>query len=151
MPSISEELNYALKESEATLAKSRDYLDKIFSSVNAGILLIDAHDHQIVDVNPAAAEMIGVPREEITGRICHTYICQAERGHCPITDLGKQVDNSEKILLSASGRRIPIIKYVTRVRVNDRDCLLETFIDNTERKLADDALRESEQRYRTGL
>ena len=141
--------NYALKESEATLAKSRDYLDKIFSSVNAGILLIDAHDHQIVDVNPAAAEMIGVPREEITGRICHTYICQAERGHCPITDLGKQVDNSEKILLSASGRRIPIIKYVTRVRVNDRDCLLETFIDNTERKLADDALRESEQRYRT--
>jgi PAS domain S-box-containing protein len=131
----------ALVESEAILAKNRDYLNTIFTSVTAGILLIDAHTHEVIDVNPAAARMIGESREEITGRICHGYICPAEQGRCPITDISQNVDNSEKILLTASGKRIPIIKYATRVVVNDRDCLLETFIDNTERKRAETELR----------
>jgi|SRR5208337_2455439 len=129
------------KRAETALAESRDYLDQIFSSVRAGIMVIDARDHTIVDINPAAAEMIGLPRDQIAGRVCHRYVCPAESGRCPISDLGHSVDNSEKILLTADGREIPVIKYVTTVTLAGRQCYLETFIDNTAQKLAERELQ----------
>ena len=123
------------------LAESRNYLNTIFASVRAGILVIDASTHTILDVNPAASEIIGFPKESIVGRVCHRFLCPAEIGKCPITDLGQNVDNSEKFLVTASGTHVPIIKYVTRVELSGRPCLLETFIDNTERKRAETELR----------
>jgi PAS domain S-box-containing protein len=129
------------KRAEAALAESRDYLDQIFSSVRAGIMVVDARDHTIVDINPAAAEMIGLPRDQITGRVCHRFICPAELGRCPISDLGHTVDNSEKVLLTADGREVPLIKYATSVTLGGRHCYLETFIDNTARKLAERELQ----------
>ena len=94
-------------QAENALAASRDYLDKIFSSVKAGIMVIDTTAHRIVDVNPAAIEMIGAPKDQIVGKVCHQYICPAEAGKCPITDLGQDVDNSEKILITATGEEGP--------------------------------------------
>lgn len=129
------------QKAETALAENRDYLDKIFSSVRAGILVIDAATHRIIDVNPAAAEMIGKPKAEIIGRTCHRYICPAEKGRCPISDLGQKVDNSEKVLINADGAMVPIIKYVTPVDLFGRTCLLETFIDNTERMRAESELK----------
>ena len=43
-----------------------------------------------------AARLIGAPRDEILGKICHKFICPAEEGLCPITDLGQAVDNTEQ-------------------------------------------------------
>ena len=129
------------RTAERALAENRDYLDGIFSSVRAGILVIDAATHRILDVNPAAAEMIGASREEITGNPCHRYVCPALEGKCPITDLRQSMDNSEKILVTAAGAQVPIIKYVTTVMLAGRPVLLETFIDNTERKQAEQNLR----------
>ncbi|ABS56621.1 multi-sensor signal transduction histidine kinase [Methanoregula boonei 6A8] len=131
------------RKAERALEESRDYLNLIFSSVKAGILVIDAVSHGIVDINPAAAEMIGLPREQIVGKNCHKYVCPAETGKCPITDLGHSVDNSEKILITAEGKHIPIIKYVTTVMLSGKPCLLETFIDNTQRKQAEQDLRKA--------
>lgn len=126
------------QQAENALAQSRDYLDKIFTSVKAGIMVIDITTHRIVDMNPAAIEMIGASKDQIVGKVCHRYICPAETGKCPITDLGQDVDNSEKVLITAAGQKVPIIKYVTRVDLAGRPSLLETFIDNTQRKRADE-------------
>jgi PAS domain S-box-containing protein len=129
------------RRAEAALAESRDYLDRIFSSVRAGIMVIDAGSHTIIDINPAAAQMIGLPRDQITGRVCHRYVCPAESGRCPLSDAGLTVDNSEKILLTADGGQVPIIKYATSVILGGRPCFLETFIDNSARKQAEQELR----------
>jgi len=136
------------KVAEETVARSKDYLKQIFSSVRAGIVIIDAQSHQVLDINPAGAAMIGLPREQIVGTPCHRHICPAESGRCPITDLHHDVDNTERMLLTGDGKQIPIIKYVTRTILDGRECLLETFIDNRERRLAEDALRASEEKYR---
>jgi len=131
------------RKAELALAESRDYLNLIFSTVKAGILVIDAKTHQITDINPAAAALIGLPREQIIGKECHRYVCPAEVGKCPITDLGQTVDNSEKILITAEKKTVPIIKYVTMVTISGKPALLETFIDNTERKQAEQDLRKA--------
>lgn len=138
----------AQKRSEEAIARSREYLDEIYTSVRAGIAIIDAATHEILDVNPAAATMIGLPKEQIVGNVCHQFICPAAAGRCPITDLGQVVDNAERVLRTGDGRTIPIIKYVTRTVLDGRDILLETFLDNSARRRAEDAVRESEEKYR---
>lgn len=128
------------KRAKSDLKESRDYLNQIFSSVKEGIMLIDSHTHEILDINPAALEMIGAKKEDTLHRNCHKFICPAELGKCPISNLHQTVDNSERALLTAGGKNIPIIKNVVPFSFQGRDCLLETFIDNSERKKAHDNL-----------
>jgi PAS domain S-box-containing protein len=129
------------KETELELSINRDYLNLIFTSVQSGILVIDAKTHVIIDVNPAAVKMIGAAEDQIVRKVCHTFICPAEAGKCPVTDLGLSVDNSEWVLIRPNGEKKAIIKYVTKAKLNGRDCLLETFIDNTARKQIEDELQ----------
>ncbi len=121
---------------ESELRDREARLRGIFDSVHAGIVIIDAETHTITDVNPIATKMIGVPREDIIGRICHEYICPAERGKCPITDLGQEIDNSERDLLTADGRRLPVLKTVVPVTLKGQPYLIDSFVDISDLKAA---------------
>lgn len=129
------------KQAEQSLAENRDYLERIYASVQGGILIIDAKTHEILDLNPAAEKMMGRAKDKIIGRVCHQFICPAEQGRCPITDLHQKVDNAERILLFPDGGKRDILKYVIPFNLHGRECLLETFLDNTERKRATDNLQ----------
>lgn len=117
------------KRTEAALRESEERLRTIIDSVEAGIVIIDPETHLIIDANPRAARMIGVSREHLIGCGCHANICPAEKGKCPIADLGQVVDNAEQILLADNGESIPILKTVVPIRLKGRKCLLESFID----------------------
>ncbi|NCO41951.1 MAG: hypothetical protein COZ06_28760 [Armatimonadetes bacterium CG_4_10_14_3_um_filter_66_18] len=110
----------ARTQTEQALQEGEQRLRTIMESIQAGIVIVDAETHLITDVNRAAAEMIGGPREEIVGRLCHRYICPAEQGRCPVTDSGEEVDATERVLLTANGARLPILKTVTRVTLDGR-------------------------------
>jgi diguanylate cyclase (GGDEF)-like protein/PAS domain S-box-containing protein len=112
-------------------------------TVQAGVLLIDVASHTIVDANPAACLMIGATRQEICGKVCNRFICPAEKGHCPITDLGQQVDNSERLLLTCRGEHLPILKTVVPLYMGGKKYLLESFMDISDRKRAEEELSES--------
>ena len=120
----------------------------IFSMVQAGLLLIDAESHTIVDANPWALKMIGAPREQVVGSVCHHFICPAELGNCPVTDLCKHIDNSERVLLTAAGRQVPILKTVSRLTLEGKEYLIESFLDISEQENARRELAASEERYR---
>jgi PAS domain S-box-containing protein len=135
------------KQAEEVLRESEGRLKTILDSIQTGVLIIDPVTHVIVDVNPTAIKLIGAPKEKIVNSICQKYICPAEIGKCPITDLKQNVDNSERILLTVNGETRPIIKTVVPMMLGGRKYLLESFIDITERKRAEEALRESESRF----
>ena len=137
------------KKAEVSLEESETYLKTIFNSAQIGLLIIDPVRHSIYDANPAAVELIGKTKNEIIRRTCHEFICPAERGKCPITDLGQNVDNSERILLTADGERVPILKTVVPILIQGRNYLLESFIDITELTQTEKALKESEEEYRS--
>ena len=122
---------------EVSLRDSQDYLKNLLDSIRAGIIVIDLETHTIVDINAFAVEMLGVPKEQVLGRICHQYICPAEDGKCPITDLMEAVDSSERLLLKANGDRIPVLKSVIPTMREGRGYLIESFIDISERKRAE--------------
>jgi PAS domain S-box-containing protein len=131
------------RRAEESRRESEERLKTIFHSVRAGILIIDAESHVITDANPVAAEMIGVSKDQIVGSLCHRYVCPAEKGQCPVTDLGQRVNNAEKVLLRVDGEKVPIIKIVNIVRIGGRDHLVESFVDITEHKRAEEALEKS--------
>jgi diguanylate cyclase (GGDEF)-like protein/PAS domain S-box-containing protein len=122
------------KDLELALRESEERVSTILESIRAGIVIIDPSDHTVVDVNAVAQEMLGRERDQVVGRVCHTFICPAERGKCPVTDLGQEVDNQERVLLDAENREVPILKTVARMRLNGREHLLESFLDITEMK-----------------
>ena len=133
---------------EEALTESEEYLQTLIRSIRVGIFVIDAGTHTIIDVNPAALEMMGTTKDAIINQICHKVICPAKVGRCPITDLGQTVDNAERNLLTPDGRAISIIKYVVPVMLHGKPCLLETFIDNSYRKQIELQLAESEEKFR---
>jgi diguanylate cyclase (GGDEF)-like protein/PAS domain S-box-containing protein len=137
------------KQTEEALRASEDYLKTIFNYMQIGMIIIDPESHTIVDVNSAGAGMIGADIMNIVDLECHSFICRAERGKCPITDLRQTVDNEEEILIRIDGQRVPVIKTVVPVTVKGRRYLLESFIDITERKRSEQALQENEKKYRS--
>jgi PAS domain S-box-containing protein len=131
-------LDEALKESE-------ERLRKILDSVQAGILLVDAKSHKIVDVNPIAVEMIGALKEKILGESCHRFVCRDQQDKCPITALGQNIDSSETVLVRADGKTIPILKTAVAITLEGRKHLIESFLDITERKQVEEEIRKKNE------
>jgi PAS domain S-box-containing protein len=134
-----------MKQTEEALRESEKRLKTTLDSIQTGIVTIDAETRIIIDANPAAIKMIGAPKEQVIGHVCHGYICPAEKGKCPIADLGQKVDNSECILLAANREEIPILKTVTTILLGGKQCLLDTFIDITEKKKLEAQFRQAQK------
>jgi len=137
-----------LKRVEGALRESEERFRVIFGAQQTGIMLVEARSHVIVDVNPYATSLIGLPREGIIGRICHSFICPALQGACPVENLGQVVDRSERVLLTAEGVSIPILKSVSKTTIGKREYLIESFQNISELKEAQDAFHESEATLR---
>jgi two-component system NtrC family sensor kinase len=130
---------------ENVLARNEATMRAILENAPFGVMLIDREYRIISMVNPYAARLIGLRPDEIEGRVCHQFICTAELGKCPLADLGQTVDNSERVLLSADGRRIPILKTVVPVKLQDQSFLLDCFVDITDRKALEVQLNQAQK------
>lgn len=135
------------RQTEEALRNSEEYLQTIINSVQTGLVIVDPETHRIIDVNPAAEKLTGVSRDKLIGSVCHKFICPADEGNCPVTNLGQDVDNSERILLTANGPR-SILKTVVPAFFSGQRYLLESFIDITDRKHAEAKVTESEEKFR---
>jgi PAS domain S-box-containing protein len=137
---------FLLQKKLAHAKKSKENLKTLLDSVHTGILVIDPSTHVIRQANATATKIIGATRDKIIGATCHKFVCPAEVGHCPITDLNQTVDNSEHKLLTANGEAIPIIKSVVSADIGGHRQLVESFIDITDRKTLEERLaRTSDQ------
>jgi PAS domain S-box-containing protein len=118
------------------LLDSEKSISSILDLVQAGVMIVSEDSHRIIYANPTALEMTMRSRNDVVGKVCHEYICPAEKGKCPISDLGNVIDNSERTLLKADGRKLDILKTVKPIQVNGQNCLIETFVDISRLKQA---------------
>ncbi|MGE0085404.1 MAG: PAS domain-containing protein [Desulfococcaceae bacterium] len=120
------------RQTEKKLVENETYLSKILDGMQTGVIIIDAKSHVITDINLYAAGMIGLEKENIKGRACYRFLCPSME--CPMSSPDMKVDNSERILLTAEGRQIPVLKSVARIQRAGRDFFVESFIDMRELK-----------------
>jgi signal transduction histidine kinase len=119
---------------------------KILNSIQIGIILVEARTRKIVSINPVALRLHGgEDPSQVLGRVCHEFLCPNEVGNCPILDQGQEIENSERFLIRADGTRLPVLKTAVCLTLGEEEYLLESFLDLSERKALEEALRSAKE------
>ena len=134
---------------EQKLIESEERQRTIVESLGVGIMVMDPTEHKIVQANKEAARLIGLPTRQIVNQSCNQFFCSTEEGECPLSDLNQTINNSERILLTASGDEKQIVKTIITIQLNGREHHLVGFIDNSKRKQAKDELRKTVERFKS--
>ncbi|MCU0579763.1 MAG: response regulator [Desulfobacterota bacterium] len=127
------------------LEKSERELRAILDSINAAVVIIDAANYRILECNKTALDIIGLEKAEVTGSFCHRFMCVLEKGRCPVIDCGQTIHNTEQELVSGNGSKIPVLKKVSPIFWNGRQCLVESFIDLTELKFLENQFHQTQK------
>ena len=125
-----------------------DFAPAILERLGFGVVIIDADTHRIVYANSKLLSMGNYRGGSVIGQTCHSVLCPAEVGQCPITDKGQTVDNSERKMVQADGTRISIIKTAVPIELDGKRYLIESLIDNTDRKRIQEQLTEANESLR---
>jgi sigma-B regulation protein RsbU (phosphoserine phosphatase) len=141
------------KKAEEALRSSEIRYRRLFEAAKDGILILYADTGKIIDVNPFMVDLLGYPPEEYLGK----GLCDAgpfmETKAC--TTLFRELQSRDYIryadipLQAGDGRLIDVEFVICRYTIDDETVFQCNIRDITERKRAEEALRESEiQRYR---
>lgn len=143
------------KETEAELRRTQAFLDSVVQNLPVGVFIKDAQKLQINYWNKASEELFGYSKEEVLGKNDYDFMPEARGNNLrskdrQILQAAKLVDIPEtSIITPHQGERIIHTKKVPLL--DERGILQHLLIiceDITERKRAEEALRESESHYR---
>lgn len=147
----------AQRNAEAALRDSEHRYRTLFDSAPDAIVLADAETGNILDVNPAALELLGRSRNELLGQ--HQTILHPPEYHEATAQAFQQHVNALRHetrptsvvipLRTAQGKNIPTQVISRLFRMDGRLVMLGHFRDISESLQAEAALSESEARYRT--
>lgn len=112
---------------QRALQASEESQRELMENLPAGIIVVDPQTRRIEITNAAAEQLFSATKARIIGQKCHTFICRKAENECPICDLNQTVDNSEREIITADGRRRQVIKSVNRIHIGGREKLLEMF------------------------
>ena len=146
--------NTERKRAEEALRASEATYQAIFNAANEGILVLDMDTGQVVDANATFCTVFGYTPEETRGLRVEEF----SSGEAPYIQedalrLIRQAARGEQQRFewpakSRDGRLLWIDVTLKRATIAGRDCVLAIGREITERKRAEEALRESEERYR---
>jgi PAS domain S-box-containing protein len=143
------------KQAEDALAESRKRYRGLVEKINDWVWEVDA-DGVYTYVSPRALELLGYAPEEIVGKTPFDFMPPAEAERVwnafePVWLGRKPLELLENTLVRKDGRLVTVETSGMPVFAEDGTFLGYMGIDRdvTERKQAEEALRESEERYRT--
>lgn len=137
------------RKTETELQKSEHEKDLILSAISELVTYQDK-DHRIIWANKAAAESVGLTVGQLAGRYCYEVWHQREDAcpECPVAATLKSAEPRQAELKSPDGRVWFIRSYPVRADSGDVLGAVEVTQEVTGRKRAEEALGESEERYK---
>ena len=145
----------ARRQVERGLRESEERFRAVVSSAMDGIIAVDA-EQNVVLFNAAAEAMFGCKSEEAIGASIEHFIPERFRtGHRDhVRRFGESGVTARAMKqlgvlrgLKANGEEFPIEASISQLAVDDKRIFTVILRDITERKRAEDALRESEERF----
>jgi PAS domain S-box-containing protein len=141
-----------IKQAEEALRQSEEKFSKAFQLSPLIVVITRIRDGYLIEVNESFEKITGYPREEALG---HTTIelgllvNPAERERLlPIILANGKMRNEEILFRTKSGEVITCLFFGDLIELNGEKCLLATFENITERKKAEETIRESEEKFR---
>ena len=144
------------KESEKLLLESENKFRELFDNANDMIALNEIEDNivpgKFIEVNKVGIERLGYRREEFLNMTPIDIV--APDNHAKMRIIAKEFQNSSKVQyeivhLTKDGKRIYVEVNNHLFHLKGRTVALAISRDITERKRAEENLRQSEKRYRT--
>lgn len=137
---------------EQKLKSSETHYRRLFETAKDGILILDAYNGQIVDVNPYLIEILGYSYEEFLGKELWeigifkniedskaAFIELQNQGYIRFDDMPLQTKNGKPIN----------VEYISNVYLVDKAKVIQCNIrDISDRKRAEENLKSSERRLR---
>jgi PAS domain S-box-containing protein len=147
------ELKAENEQLKKALRQSEERFFKIFHASSNPMAITTVEEGRIVDLNEADARMGGFTREELIGHTITELDLLADPNqrnmlNKRLEEKGK-VHNLEMEVRTKTGDMRTVLLSLDPITVNDEACALGFVVDITERKKESDALRESEEKYRT--
>ncbi|MDD5339556.1 MAG: PAS domain S-box protein, partial [Dehalococcoidales bacterium] len=140
------------KRMEESLRESEEKFSKAFKSSPQGILISGLEDGVIMEVNDAFVELTGISRKELIGKTAndfHLWNSPEEREEI-IKILNEKgiVENIERHLVDRSGQLKTRLFSADKLTINNKPCMISVTVDITERKRMEEALKQSEGKFR---
>jgi len=138
------------KRAENLLRESEERFYKAFHSGPVGLAITHASDGVYVDTNEAFSELVGFSRTEIIGQTStNLNITTPEQRGLYMEQMHQDgsIYNREMVLRNKSGELCVVLGSMEVIELNHTTCVLSTAIDITERKQAENALRESQELF----
>jgi PAS domain S-box-containing protein len=127
--------------------QERERLFRTIFDSSPDAIFIEDLEGNVLDANPAACRLHGLSHEELVGLNVSALVPPDHRDS--VANPEQLVDGEvEGVSLGAGGRRIPVSIRTSAISYMGRTALLLQVRDVTERRHAEQALRESEARYR---
>ncbi|UCH50515.1 MAG: PAS domain S-box protein [Chloroflexota bacterium] len=140
------------KKLEKHLIDSEAKYRRLFETAQDAILILDGETGQIIDANPFIKDMLGYTLEELQGK--HLWeigtfqdIVSSKAAYEKLAQKG-YIRYEHLPLQSKDGRLIHVEFVSNRYKVDNRDVFQCNIRDITERKRAEEVLRQSEEKYR---
>ncbi len=141
-----------LKRAEEALQNSETQYRALFEGGPDPIFLADIDTGVIVDANPAASQLVMMPRDHIIGMYhLHLYPESLRADVQAGFDLVVQRREKrirERAVQRSNGELVPVEILAQVIPIKGKEVLQGTFRDITERKKAEKQVRENEERFR---
>jgi len=146
-----EKENARRKQTEKALSESQERYRTLIENASEAIYVIQSGN--IVFANNACSQIAGVPASELLGKSMSDFVDKDQRErvlnqHIDLSEGKVQTNSGIYSIIKPGGDRIWLSINSVRITWNDNPASLNFATDITERKQAEDALKESEEKFR---